>query len=373
MRILSVVTLVSPYGEYGGPLRVAVNQCRALRERGHEVTLAGSYRGYDVPPTDVEGVPARLFPSYFAVPRSGHAGLASPGLWRWLHTHAADYDVAHIHLARDLVTLPAARIARRRGLRYVVQTHGMIDRSDRLLAKPLDAAFTLPVLAGAHRVLYLSDDERRDVLDVAGGIPLQLAEVPNGVPVVDAPAGGSGVDDGAEVLFLGRLTARKRPLAFVRMAEALGPEFPDVAFSLVGPDDGEGPAVAHAVRAAARRGSKIDWEGPIPPAEAVARMARASVYVLPAINEPYPMAVLEAMASGIPVVITESCGLAQIVQTAEAGLIVGQDDDSLTAAVRQLLSDPAGAQRLGSNGRSVVRTERSMGAIAEKLEGAYGD
>ena len=50
-----------------------------------------------------------------------------------------DYDVVHVHVARDFVTLPAATIARRAGVPYVLQPHGMIDPSDHALARPLDA------------------------------------------------------------------------------------------------------------------------------------------------------------------------------------------------------------------------------------------
>jgi glycosyltransferase involved in cell wall biosynthesis len=371
VKILTVVTLVSPLGEYGGPLRVAVNQSKALIERGHSVTIAGSFRGYDQPPTDVEGVPARLFPSHHVIPGSGHAGLASPGLWRWLLGAASDFDVAHIHLARDLVTLPTARVAGLRGLRYVVQAHGMIDESSRLMSKPLDAALTLPALRRAHRVLYLSGQERDDLIAVAKRVPLDLVALPNGVPTTDDVQPGESF--GTEVLYLGRLTPRKRPTAFVRMAEALSPEFPDVQFTLVGPDDGEGDAVGEGVDGAAARGVRVAWEGPIPPAETINRMGRAAIYVLPAVNEPYPMSVLEAMSVGLPVVVTESCGLAEFVQTSEAGVVVGEDEESLVSAVRQLLSDSFAAQCAGDRGRMAVRAERSMDSIAARLEQAYND
>lgn len=78
MRILSVVTLVSPDGAFGGPVRVALNQATALRELGHDVTLAAGGRGFDEPPTELDGVPVRLFPARTVVPGIGFAGLSSP-------------------------------------------------------------------------------------------------------------------------------------------------------------------------------------------------------------------------------------------------------------------------------------------------------
>src|SRR3954447_13784606 len=113
MRIFSIVSLVDPDGSYGGPTRVAVNQARALIERGHEVTLVAAHSGFHGQvPDEVQGVPARLFPARRLVPRTGFAGIASVGMLRYLRHAVRAVDVCHLHLARDLVTLPAAALLR---------------------------------------------------------------------------------------------------------------------------------------------------------------------------------------------------------------------------------------------------------------------
>ena len=61
MRILQVVTLLSPDGAYGGPARVALNQSAELVSRGHDVTVVGATRGYRDVPTELNGVPVKLF------------------------------------------------------------------------------------------------------------------------------------------------------------------------------------------------------------------------------------------------------------------------------------------------------------------------
>lgn len=367
MRVLSVVTLVSPLGEYGGPVRVAVNQARALAELGHEVTLAGAERGYaGSPPREVDGVRAELHPARRLVPGTGFAGLGAPGLWRWLRRHATDFDVVHVHAARDLVTLPAARIAGGRGVPYVLQTHGMIDASTNPLARPLDAALTRPVLRGARRIAYLTPEERGALDDLVPGLP--LAELPNGVPELP----GSGHDGPLTVLFLARLAPRKRPVQFVETARALGPSFPDVRWRLVGPDEGEGDAVRAAVQSARAAGVDVRWDGPADPAATAAIMAEAALYVLPAVDEPYPMSVLEAMATGLPVVVTDTCGLAPLVTGADAGAVTDGTQAALDAAVRLRLEDPARAWDEGRRGRSWVREQRGMPAIADRLVELYG-
>ncbi len=183
VKILGVVTLLSPSGEYGGPTRVAVNQLRALQDRGHQVVLAGTQRGFEGNvPTEIEGVPVRLFPARTLLPRTGFAGLGSPELWSAVHRHAREFDVVHVHAARDLVTLPSALIALRRAVPIVVQTHGMIDETSHPLAVPLDLALTRPVLRRARIVTYLTSRERASLEVVSHG-EARLEELPNGVPL----------------------------------------------------------------------------------------------------------------------------------------------------------------------------------------------
>ena len=80
MRILQVVTLLSPEGAYGGPARVALNQSAELIEQGHDVTVAAATRGYRVPPTELNGVPVRLFEARTLLSRNGirRPGCAGP-------------------------------------------------------------------------------------------------------------------------------------------------------------------------------------------------------------------------------------------------------------------------------------------------------
>lgn len=366
MRVLSLVTLVSPDGAYGGPLRVALNQAKALNDRGHEVTLAGGQRGYGAHvPTVMDTVPMALFPVRTALAGTGFAGLASPALHRWLSSAVAGVDMVHVHAARDLVSLRAADWLRRHNIPYVLQTHGMIDASRNVLAVPLDAVMTRPVLRAARHVFYLTPRERSDLIAV-GGSGLRLRELPNGVPQLARTSERTG----AEVLYLARLAARKRPMMFVEMAERLARAFPQASFRLVGPDEGEGDAITR--RISALTGTvNIAWEGPLEPGLTAARMERAGIFVLPSVDEPYPMSVLEAMALGLPVVITDTCGLAPIVRSTGCGIVVDNSVDSLTAAVRLLLGDSALARSMGRAGAHSAREHFGMPMIAEALEAAY--
>lgn len=369
MRIIQVVSVVSPDNRYGGPTTVALNQVRALRAAGHEVKWLAGGMGYDTPPQEYLGQSIELFSIFGLIPGTGFAGLCAPALLPRLNALLRGADAVHVHLARDLLSLPVAELARRRGVRYTVQPHGMIDSSDRILAGPLDAVLTRRVLRGAAAVFYLTPQERNDLREIAGE-QINLRELPNGIdsgPVVEAARAPGDVP---EVLFMARLHERKRPMMFVAAARELSEEFPQVRFRLLGPDEGEGAAVRAAV-AAAGLGDRLRWDGAIKPELAHVALNRAAVYVLPAIDEPYPMTVLEAMRAGLPVILTDSCGLAPAVAGARAGTVIDSEQQTLTNAIRRYLAQPAVRVADGQRARDLIRSRFAMGPIARRLVFAY--
>ena len=368
MRVVHAVTLITPDGAFGGPVRVALNQARELQQRGHDVEVVAASSGYaGDAPTEMDGVQLSLFPARRVLPGGGFSGLAALGLAGWARRNLQKVDVLHVHAARDLITLPLARYALSRGTPYVLQPHGMIDPSHRMLSRPLDAFATRRTLRGAAAVFYLTSTERAGLVEVARDPLRRLTELGNGVPGTDISRSPGRPP---EVLFLARLQERKRPLMFASMAEQLLSEGSDATFHLVGPDEGEGPAVQAAI---ANAGSdRLAWEGAIAPEHTLERLSRAALYVLPAVNEPYPMAVLEALSVGCPVVVTESCGLAPAIRDLGCGVVVDESRESLVQAVRELLADPSRLETLSQAAVLAARERFSMGPVVDHLSASIG-
>jgi glycosyltransferase involved in cell wall biosynthesis len=362
MKILHVVALMTPDNAYGGPVTVALNQCAELQRRGHEVVIAAASTGYGEPPEEVGGVPVRLFRAHQVIPRAGFAGLASPGLVRFVHKNARSFDVVHVHLARDFVTLPAASAALRSDTRVVVQTHGMIDPSDRLLARPLDALLTRRILRRANTVFHLTDDEAGWLKAVAGN-SLRLQSLPNGVTVPDeAPP----FPERPQVLFCGRLHARKRPLVFVEAAATLLREGIDADFTLVGADEGEGPGVKQRIEEFGD--DRLRWIGAVGPDQVAELITESWFVALPAVDEPFPMAIVESLALGRAAVVTDSCGLRVLVGS-KAGAVVDDSTDAFSIAVRELLAGDH--DTAGGNAHEVARANLSIESVALTLENTY--
>lgn len=373
MKVLHVVTLVTPNGAFGGPTRVAVNLCSALRDQGHDVSIAAGVNGFDEPPADLGGVPAHLFPARRVVRGLGHAPTYAPALGRWIDEHAAKFDIVHIHLARDLVTLPAAARLHRMGVPFVLQTHGMIAPRSHPLAGPIDRLWTVKLLRSAAMVLHLNSAERLDLCAV-GGAGLRLRELRNGVPTPAAAVSDERSSALPEVLFLARLHERKRPEVFAEAALSLLRSGVHARFAIVGPPEGAEAGVDAIIAQARSEGFDEAWirrEPAVTPDRAGERMACASVYVLPAVREPFPMTVLEAMMLGIPVIVCPDNGLAEFVKTHACGAVVEDSPQFLAQAISDLLSDPSGARGMGQRGRSAAQSAFSIAGVGRELEQTY--
>ncbi|MFG2307218.1 glycosyltransferase [Streptomyces sp. NPDC048566] len=366
MRVLHAVTLHSPTHAFGGPVRVALNLCKGLRERGHDARLTALADGFPgSPPTEVEGVPARLHPARRVLP-FGFSGLTSPSLLAGARRLVRQADVVHVHLARDLVTLPVALAALRAGRPLVLQTHGMVDPSGRRSARVLDAVAVRRVLREATAVLHLTARELRDLEAVAGAPGLAPAvRLVNGVP---AQPGGPAPAGAPRILYAARLQARKRPVDLVEAAPAILARHPDATFVVAGPDEGELAAVRRRIGELGLA-DRVSCPGALDGARMTEELRAAHVYVLPAVDEPFPMSVLESMAVGTPVVVTGSNGLARDVGRAGAGRVVA-GPEGIAPAVLDLL-EPDTRREASAAARNLTAETFSMDAVLGTLLDVY--
>ncbi|MET3983476.1 glycosyltransferase [Streptomyces sp. PvR034] len=367
MRVLHAVTLHSPTHAFGGPVRVALNLAKGLRARGHEASLLALGEGFPDPwPTDVEGVPAALYPAKRLLPL-GFSGMTSPALLAAAGRLVRGADLVHVHLARDLVTLPIALAALRAGKPLVLQTHGMVDPSGKLLAKVLDAVAVRRLLRGADAVLYLTPHEREALDAVVGGAGLDnTVRLVNGVPAQEARPALSGPP---RILYSARLQERKRPVDFVNAMSLVASRVPEARYVVAGPDEGEYGAVFHQMMTMRLDGS-MTIPGALSSDQVLEELRRADVYVLPSVDEPFPMSVLEALSVGVPVVVTHSNGLARDVVAAGAGRAVEPGPEGVAEAVLELL-DPGvnGAASLAA--RKLAAESFSMAGVLDTLLSVY--
>ncbi|MFD7427216.1 glycosyltransferase [Streptomyces sp. NPDC059818] len=377
MKILHVVTLHTPDHAFGGPTRVALNLSKVQRAEGDDARIMALGDGFDGPlPSRVEGVPAHLYQARHLLPRFEVSGITSGPLLLAARRMMRGADIVHVHLMRDLVTLPAGLLALASGTPLVVQTHGMVDPTEKRVAQLTDLLGVRRVLRGADAVLHLTESERIDVNAVAAPVPLtRTVRLVNGVRPQQRKPGRDPARP-PTVLFLARIQERKRPEDFVAAMPAVLAEHPDARFVLAGPDTG---ALAGTLRLARELGvlDSLDHVGPLGHEEVLAAGRQADVYVLPSIEEPLGVSVLEAMSVGTPVVITRTCGLGPDVARAGAGRVidsrVGEDAANagkVARAVLELLEPRANAEA-GQAAWELVGEHFTIDVVTRTLRRTY--
>jgi glycosyltransferase involved in cell wall biosynthesis len=284
-----------------------------------------------------------------------------------------DFDVVHVHSQE--AGLLGRVVARMAGGRSAVYTPQTID----IRRARLHWLYVLieHVLARATDVIVSVNEADRKRMIRWGIPPHKIVNIPNGIDLgaFKGPVhSGSlrralGLDENRPlVMQVARLSAQKDPLAFVEGAAHVVQERPDAQFALVG----EGPlrdAVAAHVRDLGLEGSVhlLGWRD-----EASKLMPAADVVSLTSRWEGMPYTLLEAMASGRPVVATAVNGCPEIIVDGGTGFLVPPGDTAAWAGrVVDLLSDPAMAAAMGRRGRARVEERFSLQGVVACVESLY--
>jgi glycosyltransferase involved in cell wall biosynthesis len=143
----------------------------------------------------------------------------------------------------------------------------------------------------------------------------------------------------------------------------------DIKLVIVGPDDGYLPPLKQLI-ADLGISDKVLFTRPLYGQEKLKAYVDADVYVLPSVYETFPIAVLESWACGTPVVVTDRCGIADVID-GQAGLVVPYDKEQLQHTLLHMLDDDKMRLRFGEKGKLLVREKFSWGKIAEQVERVY--
>ena len=148
----------------------------------------------------------------------------------------------------------------------------------------------------------------------------------------------------------------------------------DVEYTIVGDDRGEGAAAVRLAIADMGLGSRVTLAGPCSRDQVRARLADADLFVLPSVSEGLNTATLEAMAMGVPVVVTAVGGMREVVLDGHTGIVVpARDPVALADAVERLILDPQAGLALAAAGLDHVRRLFDAGLETDRLIAVYED
>ncbi|BBL81178.1 glycosyl transferase [Rubrobacter xylanophilus] len=355
IRLLLVVDSL----DLGGAERHVAGLAAALRGRGCRVVVACSTRGALAASLEREGVPVVSMTRRLVKRRFSHAFAL--GVRRLLRREGV--ELVHAHVYASAAASAAATFGL--GVPLVVTEHTEASWQGRRARE-----ITRWYCRRARHVIAVSTPIRRRLIGRDGVSPEKISVIPTALPEVEPPGvdPGAVAPDGRLVGVVARLQPEKGVATFLRAVARIAPLAPDVRFLVVG----DGPLREELAGLAGRLGlrGRVSFLGYRPDAREIIR--RLDVLVVPSFTEGAPLVVLEAMASGVPVVASAVGGIPDQIRHGREGLLVPTGDSAaLGEALLSLLRDPESACRMGAAGRRRAASAFGHDRMVRRIEYVY--
>jgi glycosyltransferase involved in cell wall biosynthesis len=391
MNILHVTPYYAPAWQYGGVVRAVTDQTRALAAAGHTVVVlatdaAGNSAHGCGSEEQLDGVSVIHLRNLSHFIR-GRFHLSTPaGFAACLRRILAeqDADLVHCHELRTVENLLVAKALGGGTVPMIVSPHGTASVGfGRRRSKQLwDSVFGKFLLPRIDQVIALTETEAEEVraLWKNRGVPLrpdQVTVVPNGIFAEDAAPPNArglfrsrwGLGGGPVVVFLGRLAERKGLQLLLPAFAAAAQNIPDARLLIVGPDEGMLVRLSRQAKELSIADHLV-FTGMLAGEEKTAALAASDIFALPAVGEGFSMAVLEAMASGLPVLLSPDCNFPEAAQ-AGAGLEAPRQVGALGEALRNLLQNPERRTAMGRQASALVHARYLWPQVIPQLEAVY--
>lgn len=384
MKVLHVIPAVAP--RYGGPSRAVVEMCRAIEKRGvTPLVVTTDADGVGRLSVDLgtavvyQGVPALFFTRQWSESFKYSHPLAS-----WLGRNVKNFDVVHIHAIFSHACIAAARACLRHGVPYVVRPLGTLDPwslgQKRLRKRLLWRLGAKRAFEGAAAVHYTAAPEQR--------LAERFARTGRGVVIplgvddelLEATSATTSFRDSHPplakspyVLVLGRLHPKKGLELFLEAFLDLTREQAFTGWRLVVAGNGAPEYVKRLERLAEERdgAGHVVFTGWLDGAERANALREASVVALVSHQENFGLSIVEAMACGVPVLVSRHVNIAEEIEAAGAGWVTSLDRARLLETLRGVLAADDELARRGQAGRELVRRRFVWPAVAVELTELY--
>lgn len=381
MEIVHVISSLAP--QLGGPSQACLAMGQALAQRGHKVSIHATdlYHQSSLPTRAARieehyGVRIYRYPLSLP-PRLFNASLS---LYKGLDGILSRADIVHLHSLYLFHDWATKRLCTRHAVPYLLRPHGSLDpymwSRGRIRKSFAEALFQNSVTRHAAVLHYTTEEEKRLATPYSLGVPGVV--IPLGVSVPDnLPAHGflqqkyPEIGSRKVIIYFGRVNFKKGLDILSRAFGQLLRQRQDVHLVIAGPDD-EG--YGDKVRGWLYEGRALEhttFTGMLSGFDKWAALRDANIFVLPSYSENFGIAVVEAMACGLPVVISNKVNIWREVESAGAGIVIGCNAEECTQAMAWLLDHPREAREMGAKGAAFVRERFNWSTVGAQLEDVY--
>lgn len=356
MRVLQVIPSFDV--SFGGPVRsaFAVNEALSF---DHDVFTVG----IGIPAGDWKDRPAIGF-GFIPILGQRHVSRLSPSVVFWAARNLARFDHVHIHLSRSPTILMIAAMTAFSGKSFTIQTHGMCNPWSGVKGA-VDRLAVWPVMRRSAAVLVLNDSER---MLLGKRVPIEkISVVYNALPqrVLDSERVSQKGGTTSRILFAGRLHSRKKLDFAIQVVAEMVQRRVAVSMDVAGPDEG---GLQKARQLSFDLDVPVTFHGALNRSDLRDLMQSCDMLLHPAPNEPFGMAMIEAMVEGLPVVAARSSHLASQFEEFGAAVLADDNDVSKWASIAcQIVADNDLRESLAKGGFDLVRSRFSIDSLRRRL------
>ena len=309
----------------------------------------------------------------------------STALLSWLWANAHHYDIAHIHALFSPVSTAAATVCRWRKLPYLMRPLGTLDPADLAKKKQIKKLYAglleKPNLAGASAIHFTTELESK--VSERFGVSTPDVVIPLGVALPDLPDRTTAQASIRQqfgipaerpiILFMSRIDPKKGFDLLLPALERLHAQNRPFHFLLCGanPQDRD---YENSIREKIKASPWASWatlNGFVSGELKAQILSAADLFVLPSYYENFGIAVAEAMAAKLPVVISNQVHIWPVIERDSAGWVVPTDVDALVTALDKALGEADERSQRGQNAQRCAKENYSWDAIAQRMTGAY--
>ena len=419
MKLLCIAPSYWPAFQFGGPIYSVHGLNKALVKKGADVTVYTTNVGLDKKSlahdsqceANVDGVKVTYFGFTEFFEFMGATGWQfSLPMANALKKNLKAFDLVYIVAIWNYPIAAAAHYCRKYKKPYIISPRGMLYpytiRKKSWKKRPYYRLITKRDLQGAAAIHYTTKNEAEECHSSVG-LKNKAIVIPNGIDVSGLRDKDYGLEGGGlpskgglkerypilkdkkVILFLSRINWKKGLDILVKTYAKLAKERDDVHLLIVGSDEegyaekvkgwikslglgysvlGSRPYTQYPIP---NTQTRVTFTGMLTGKEKLEAYAGSDIFVLPSYSENFGMVVVEAMACGLPVVISNKVGIYREVEKNKAGVIVDTNAESLYKGIKLLLENPELRKEIVANGTEMVEEHYDINKVADMMLAVY--